>query len=66
LQREFNEYEESNILGATEWLFARRRGDPLDERFIHVVHSRMFNHTWKKRRDEARRPEISRRPPRKL
>jgi hypothetical protein len=47
-------------------LFARRRGDPLDERFIHVVHSRMFNHTWKKRRDEARRPEISRRPPRKL
>ena len=38
LQRELNEYEEANILEATEWLFARRRGDPLDERFIHVVH----------------------------
>lgn len=47
LQRELNEYEEANILEATEWLFARRRGDPLHERFIHTVHSRMFNHTWK-------------------
>ena len=47
LQRELNEYEESNILEATAWLFARRRGDPLDERLIHVVHSRMFNQTWK-------------------
>ena len=47
LQRELNEYEEANILEATEWLFARRRGDPLDERFIHVVHGRMFNQTWK-------------------
>src|SRR5271170_168362 len=28
------------------WLFARRRGDPLDERFIHVVHGRMFNATF--------------------
>lgn len=36
-----------NILEATAWLFARRRGDPLDERFIHVVHGRMFNQTWK-------------------
>jgi fido (protein-threonine AMPylation protein) len=47
LQRELNEYEQANILEATEWLFARRRGDPLDERFIHVVHGRMFNQTWK-------------------
>ena len=47
LQRELNEYEEANILEATEWLFARRRGDPLDERFIHDVHGRMFNQTWK-------------------
>jgi fido (protein-threonine AMPylation protein) len=43
LQRELNEYEETNILEAIEWLFARRRGDPLDERFIHIVHGRMFN-----------------------
>jgi Fic-DOC domain mobile mystery protein B len=47
LQRELNEYEEANILEATEWLSARRRGDPLGERFIHTVHSRMFNRTWK-------------------
>jgi fido (protein-threonine AMPylation protein) len=47
LQRELNEYEEANILEATEWLFARRRGDPLDERLIHLVHRRMFNQTWK-------------------
>jgi len=47
LQRELNEYEEANILEATEWAFARRRGDPLAERFIHTVHARMFNQTWK-------------------
>jgi Fic-DOC domain mobile mystery protein B len=47
LQRELNEYEETNILEAIEWLLARRRGDPLDERFIHIVHGRMFNQTWK-------------------
>ena len=34
LQRELNEYEETNILEATDWAFARRRGDPLDEAFI--------------------------------
>jgi len=47
LQRELNEYEEANILEAVDWLLARRRGDPLDDRFIHVVHSRMFDRTWK-------------------
>lgn len=46
-QQELNEYEEANILEAMEWLFARRRGDPLDERFVHAVHRRMFNQTWK-------------------
>src|SRR5882762_231136 len=47
LQRELNEYEETNILEATEWAFARRRGDPLDETFIYAVHDRMFDRTWK-------------------
>jgi Fic-DOC domain mobile mystery protein B len=47
LQHELNEYEEANILEATEWLFVRRRGDPLDERFIRAVHRRMFNQTWR-------------------
>jgi Fic-DOC domain mobile mystery protein B len=47
LQRELNEYEEANILEGSDWLFSRRRGDPLDERFIHLVHRRMFNQTWR-------------------
>lgn len=47
LQRELNEYEEANILQAAEWLFGRRRGDPLDVRFIHTVHRRMFDQTWR-------------------
>jgi fido (protein-threonine AMPylation protein) len=53
LQRELNEYEESNILEATAWLFARRRGDPLDERFIHIVHGRMFNQIGNGRESRA-------------
>jgi Fic-DOC domain mobile mystery protein B len=47
LQRDLNEFEETNILSASEWLFARRRGDPLDERFIRDVHRRMFGNTWR-------------------
>lgn len=47
LQRELNEYEEANIIEATVWLFARRRGDPLDEKFIYLVHRRMFNQIWR-------------------
>jgi Fic-DOC domain mobile mystery protein B len=47
LQHELNEYEEANILQAMDWLLGRRRGDPLDQRFIHAVHRRMFDQTWK-------------------
>ena len=47
LQRELDEYEEANFLEATEWAFARRRGDPLDSRFVHAVHRRMFNRVWR-------------------
>jgi Fic-DOC domain mobile mystery protein B len=47
LQRDLNAFEEANILSAAEWLFTRRRGDPLDERFIRDVHRRMFGKTWK-------------------
>jgi Fic-DOC domain mobile mystery protein B len=46
-QGELNEFEEANILSAADWLFARRRGDPLDERFMRNVHRRMFGKTWK-------------------
>ena len=47
LQRQLDEYEAANILQAYEWLCARQRGDPLDDRFIHEVHRRMFDQTWK-------------------
>jgi Fic-DOC domain mobile mystery protein B len=47
LQSELNEYEEANILEAAEWVFSRRRGDPLEDEFIQTVHSRMFDKTWK-------------------
>ena len=47
LQHELNEYEEANILQAMDWLLGRRRGDPLEQRFIHAVHRRMFDQTWK-------------------
>jgi Fic-DOC domain mobile mystery protein B len=47
LQHELNAFEEANILSAADWLFARRRGDPLEERFIREVHRRMFGKTWK-------------------
>lgn len=47
LQHELNEFEEANILHAVSWLDARRRGDPLDDSFLHTVHQRMFDRTWK-------------------
>lgn len=47
LQRQLDEYEEANIIEATEWAFARRRGDPLDAYFLHEVHRRMLNQTWR-------------------
>ena len=47
LQRQLDEYEETNIIEATEWAFSRRRGDPLDADFLHDVHRRMLNQTWR-------------------
>jgi Fic-DOC domain mobile mystery protein B len=47
LQAELNEYEETNILAASEWAFSRRRGDPLEDQYIFAVHRRMFDKTWK-------------------
>jgi Fic-DOC domain mobile mystery protein B len=47
LQRELNELEEANILLAISWLGERRRGDPLDEAFVHRVHKRMFSGVWR-------------------
>jgi Fic-DOC domain mobile mystery protein B len=47
LQSQLNEYEEANIVSAQEWLAARRRGDPLNSKFLHTVHRKMFDRTWK-------------------
>ena len=47
LQSQLNEYEAANILSAQEWLATRRRGDPLNSKFLHTVHRKMFDKTWK-------------------
>lgn len=47
LQSQLNEYEQANILAAMEWLSARRRGHPLDDRLVLEVHRRMFDRTWR-------------------
>ncbi len=46
LRSELNEAEQSNILEAAEWAFARKR-DVLDERFLTNLHQRMFGRVWR-------------------
>jgi len=46
LRSELNEAEQTNILEAEEWAFARNR-NPLDERFLDRLHKRMFGNVWK-------------------
>lgn len=45
LRSELNEAEQSNILEAEEWAFARTR-DVLNERFLTNLHKRMFGRVW--------------------
>lgn len=47
LQRELNEWEETNILEARAWAMSRRHKDLLSEPFIRRLHREMFKHTWK-------------------
>lgn len=47
LQRELNEWEETNILKAREWAFARKQDDMISDGFIRRLHREMFDHTWK-------------------
>lgn len=42
-----NEWEQENILQATQWLRSARRPDVLTESFCRELHRRMFNKTWK-------------------
>ncbi len=46
LRSELNEAEQSNILEAAEWAFARKR-DVLDERLLTNLHQRMFGRVWR-------------------
>lgn len=46
LRRELNEAEQTNILEAEEWAFARKRG-VLDEKFLKGLHKRMFGRVWR-------------------
>lgn len=46
LRSELNEAEQSNILEAEGWAFARKR-DVLDERTLNNLHKRMFGNVWK-------------------
>ncbi len=46
LRSELNEAEQANILEAEEWTFSRKR-DVLSERFLLVLHKRMFGNVWR-------------------
>jgi Fic-DOC domain mobile mystery protein B len=43
---ELNLWEQTNILGAEEWAFSRRRKDLLEVPFVRELHRRMFGETW--------------------
>jgi Fic-DOC domain mobile mystery protein B len=43
---QLNEWEQSNILHAEGWLFARKRSDILTEAFVRRLHREMFSETW--------------------
>jgi Fic-DOC domain mobile mystery protein B len=46
LRRELNEAEQRGILAADAWAFARRR-NVLDEKFLLMLHKRMFGGVWR-------------------
>jgi len=47
LRSELNEAEQAGILAADQWVFSRRRGDVLNEKFLTDLHRRMFGDVWK-------------------
>ena len=49
-RQELNEWERANILKAREWALSPRvlrRWDPTDERYLRMLHQRMFDETWR-------------------
>jgi len=47
LQKELNEWEQANILGAINWAFNNKKSKILEADFIKKLHFKMFNETWK-------------------
>lgn len=46
-QRDLDEWEQTNILRARQWLFRAQRPDVLTEDFCRELHRRMFGQTWR-------------------
>ncbi|MFT5387335.1 MAG: fido (protein-threonine AMPylation protein) [Candidatus Omnitrophota bacterium] len=46
-REELNRFEQDNINEALQWLESRREGDILNERFIKMLHQKMFKKVWK-------------------
>ena len=46
VQLELNALEQENITAAQLWLASKRTHDVLTERFVQVLHKRMFNDVW--------------------
>lgn len=44
---ELNEWEQTNILRADNWLFSRKRSNVLTDHFVRELHKRMFDKTWR-------------------
>lgn len=55
LRRELNEAEQINIADAAKWLASRKR-DVLDEKFLRILHTRMFGQVWKWAGDYRKTP----------
>ena len=46
-REELNRFEQDNINEALQWLDTRRKRDVLTERFIKMLHQRMFGKVWR-------------------
>src|SRR3989338_442788 len=44
---ELNRFEQDNINEAMQWLKTRRKGDILTEKFVKILHQKMFGKVWK-------------------
>jgi len=43
---ELDELEQANMQEGLRWLFARKRGDVLDDAFLRTMHVRLFGDVW--------------------